>query len=174
MASESRMKQVIKANGYSLIEMLFVVAIAAAAIGVSAPFLVKYRENSDFESAAEKIIFQVRRTKTLAVMKGKTHIICVPLGETNSENAWKFFTTKNTDKTCKENDRKIIMENTIPYRTFQRGGGTEIKKLSFRPRGTSTNKSFCIENKNGNRWKKITVSNFARITVTTHTGNPCN
>ncbi len=161
-----------KNHGYSLLEMLFVLALAAAAIVSSVPFLVQYAENSQFESAAQKVVSQVRRTKMLAVTKKKTHTICVPLGEANDGNLWKFFTLESGRDKCDAPGTKII-EDAIPYKIFQKSGKTEIKKIVFTPRGTSTNKSFCIENKRGGGWKKITISNFARITVISDSANPC-
>ncbi len=163
-----------KPNGYSLLEMLFVLAIAAATIGVSVPFLIKYRENSDFESAAGKVVVQMRRTKMLAVTKGETYAVCVPPKEPNSGNSWRFFTIRKLKgKTCADHKGKAVTENIVPYRVVQSGKKTETKAVSFLPRGTSTSKSFCIGNKRGDRWKKITVSAFARITVTSHRENPC-
>lgn len=161
-----------KADGYSLLEALFVLAIAGIVIGMSAPFLVKYRDSSDFEAAAEKVVAQIRRTKMLAVSRGEIYTVCVPLGNANRGNSWRFFTVKKEENECGKNGG-TVMENIIPYRVFQKNGKTEIKKIRFHPRGTSVNKSFCIENKNGGRWKKITVSGFARITVTSHSENPC-
>lgn len=160
-----------KAPGYSLFEMLLVLALAAGAVGVSAPFLIQYAENSKFESAARRVVFQMRRTKMLAITKGKSHAVCVPMGEANWNNKWRFFTVTD-EENCGATGKKII-DNTIDYEVFQKNGKTEVRKIRFHQRGTSTNKSFCIRNKRGTGWKKITVSNFARITVTTASENPC-
>ena len=162
-----------KADGYSLLEMLFVLAIAAAVIGASAPFIIQYGEKSRFEASAEKIVSQIRRAKLLSIIKGKAHTVCVPLGEANEGNLWRFFTIEDSGKKCGVQGEQIILESIIPYRVFQKSGKSEIKKIIFHPRGTSTNKSFCIENGKGSRWKKITVSSFARITATSDTENLC-
>lgn len=158
-------------RGYSLFEMLLVLALAAGAVGVSVPFLIRHAENSKFESAARRVVFQMRRTKMLAVTKGKSHAVCVPMGEANRENRWRFFTVAE-EGDCGAADKAII-DTAIDYEVFQKSGKTEVRKIWFHRRGTSTNKSFCIRNKQGTRWKKITVSNFARITVTPASENPC-
>lgn len=141
-----------KNGGYSLVELLFVLAIAAAAIGSSVPFLVQYTGKARFESAAQKVATHIRRTKMLAVTGHEPHAVCVPLGKANGENAWRFFTVKRGEN-C-DTAGAAIIETSIPYRVFQKSGKTEIKKIVFKPRGTSSNKSFCIESKNGNLWKK--------------------
>lgn len=161
------------ANGYSLLEMLFVLAIAATAVGVSVPFLAEYRAGSDFESAAAKVVSQIRRTKMLAVTSGEGHSVCVPVGKPNSGDLWRFFTIRRAGESCGGFRGKPVMETAVSHRVFRKGGRTGLETVTFLPRGTSTNRSFCIESRSGGRWKKITVSNFARITVTSHAENPC-
>lgn len=158
-------------RGYSLFEMLLVLALAAGAVGVSAPFLVQYAENSKFESAARRVVFQMRRTKMLAIAKGKSHAVCVPMGEPNWNNRWRFLTVADGGD-CGGAGENLI-DTVIDYRVFQKSGKTEVREIWFHRRGTSTNKSFCLRNRRGTRWKKITVSNFARITAEKAFENPC-
>ncbi|QMU55936.1 MAG: hypothetical protein GKS04_01865 [Candidatus Mycalebacterium zealandia] len=110
----------------------------------------------------------------LAITRHEPYAVCIPLGEANKANEWKLFTIKGGENCEPSGATKPIIENAIPYKVFQKGGKTEIRKIVFRPRGTSSNKSFCIESKNRNRWKTITISSFARITVTSNSENPCN
>ncbi|QMU55937.1 MAG: prepilin-type N-terminal cleavage/methylation domain-containing protein [Candidatus Mycalebacterium zealandia] len=52
-----------KNGGYSLIELLFVLTVAAVTVGLSLPFLIQYAEKSRFESAAQKVETHIRRKK---------------------------------------------------------------------------------------------------------------
>ncbi len=162
-----------KTGGYSLFEMLFVLAIAATAVGVSVPFIIQYGEKSRFESSVEKVVSQIRRAKLLAINKGKIYAVCIPLGEANEGEMWKFITIESTGRECGTQKGQVIVESVISYKVFQKSGKNEIKKIFFHPLGTSTNKSFCIENGKGSRWNKITVSSFARITTAYGIENPC-
>ena len=160
-----------RTHGYSLFELLIVLTLAAAIVVTSVPFLIQYAENSRFENAARRVVFHIRRTKMLAITKGESYAVCVPLGDANWKTQWRFFTVKNTE-TCEIKNEKLI-DTAISYEVFQKSGETEMEKISFHGRGTSRNKSFCIKNKTGTKWKKITVSNFARITTQSDEENPC-
>lgn len=160
-----------KTGGFSLFELILALALGAAAVAVSAPFLVQYEKNRRFESAAQRVAFQIRQTKMLAATKGESHAVCVPLGEANRGNLWRFLTIKNSGGNCA--DTRGVIETEIPYRVFQKNGKTEIKKIIFHARGTSTNKSFCVEGARGVKRKKITISNFSRVTVASGATEKC-
>ncbi|WP_462137538.1 GspH/FimT family pseudopilin [Candidatus Mycalebacterium sp.] len=163
-----------KNGGYSLVELIFVLAIAAVVVGLSLPFLVQYAEKSRFESAVQKVETHIRRTKMLAITSHEPYAICVPLGKKTRGNRWRFLTVKGGENCDPAGTAAEVIESAIPYRVFQKSGKIEIRKIIFTPVGTSGNKSFCIESKNRDYWKKITISNFAVIAVTSNSENPCN
>jgi type IV fimbrial biogenesis protein FimT len=129
-----------KQSGFTLIEMMIVIAIMGIFAGIAIPNFLSYMPKHRLNGAARQVMGDLMLARMQAVSQNTTVTV-----------AW-------------VSDRKYKIsteEKTINYSDVTMGGFTDI---SFSPRGTATNRTITLTNSTGLE-KKVTVAMTGRVKI---------
>jgi type IV fimbrial biogenesis protein FimT len=120
-----------KLTGYTLIEMIAVLAIVVIASGITIPSLYRMAERNKAANGINWIIRAVNITRISAVEFGTLTTLCPTIDDTSCGGVWHnrimVFTDHNDDRAINGNDR-VITYLDFPYE------GSTLKWRSFRNR----------------------------------------
>ena len=129
-----------KQSGFTLIEMMIIIAILGIFAGIAVPNFLSYMPKHRLNGAARQVMGDLMAARMQAVSQNTTVTV-----------AW-------------VSDRKYKIsteEKTINYSDITMGGFTDI---SFSPRGTATNRTITLTNSTG-LGKKVTVAITGRVKI---------
>lgn len=142
-----------KDKGFTLVELLLVLAIAGIMLSIAIPNLIKYRKDYIFNDYASQIEYLVKYGKIYAMEKTTNVGFCVNT-DTKTFSIRNLGTNRNSDKCSGSEVRKItITENYITIA----GYGALGLGPTVDPRGLAIYKgSVCISD--GNKYSRICIS----------------
>jgi len=142
-----------KKRGFSLIELIIVIAILGVLLGIASYSWSRYRENANLRSAVREIIADLELAKEKAKGENKTYEVTFTEGSPNYSISVEGLTTT---KSLSSFGSGILVEST----SFNQ------EKVSFLPRGTLATNTGRIIVKNGrNSQATITINITGRVYV---------
>ena len=129
-----------KQSGFTLIEMMIVIAIMGIFAGIAIPNYLSYMPKHRLNGAARQVMGDLMAARMQAVSQNTTVTVAYV-----SDRKYKISTE----------------EKTINYSDVTMGGFTDI---SFYSRGTATNRTITLTNSTG-LGKKVTVAMTGRVKI---------
>ena len=136
-----------RSSGFTLIELMVTISIAAILLAVGVPSFVAFQRNSELTGAANSLLSAINAVRGEA-MKENTNSFIVP----NSglwENGWTLFVDNDLDNTQSAGDRIIATYNTpLPsyFEVVNGAGGPTIPYISFNGSGYPRTASGTFDN----------------------------
>jgi prepilin-type N-terminal cleavage/methylation domain-containing protein len=158
-----------KNSGFSLIELMIVIAIIAIVTAISSPYLITYIYSSKLDSAVRDLQSTMQYARLRAVRENADVVVTFTIGAGNSGTYTAFVDDGGTTGSggiagnwSKDGDEATVRSGTMPnnvdmYRvTFSGGGGLNI---SFNGRGRPNGPgSARMRIASQNRYKRVSVS----------------
>ena len=132
-----------KQSGFTLIEMMIIIAILAIFAAIAVPNFLSYLPKSRLNGAARQVMGDLMAARMQAVSQNTTVTVAW-----DSDRKYQISTEPNP--------------KTINYSDVTIGSFTAI---SFDPRGTATNRTITLTNSTG-LGKKVTVAMTGRVKIT--------
>jgi type IV fimbrial biogenesis protein FimT len=164
-------------RGFTLIEILITVAVAAILLGVAVPSLQNFTANSQVTAAANSIVTGLNLARSTAVTLGEEVAICPSSNESGcSDNNWDvgWVVFDNSDANDIPADAERIRVATL---TGGLSDSTNGQMVVFEPDGTTTlsttvNIEICYGDTGvTNQCRQISVSPFGVISSTKTTSS---
>ena len=145
--------------GYTLIELIIVLAIVGTVISVSVPFVSNFLFRTNLESSAEDIVSTLRWARRLAITKRKEYRVIF-----NPQRGKYWLEDKEGNIT---GERRSLQENIVfadpELDKMQEEDGIvefdhpDDSGFSFYPQGTAESGSIYLKEKESERWHTITM-----------------
>jgi len=148
-------------RGFTLFEVLIVIALIAVVSALAAPNIVKWRRAAQLRGAAENLKGDLGLAKLKAIQESGTVSVIF------SADRYRMFVDNNRDWSP-DTSNSLLRDRPLPPGVTidlgQTGFSSAGDQTRFFARGTTLNGSVLLVNGNGDQ-KKITVSELGRITV---------
>ena len=145
--------------GYTLIELIIVLAIIGTVVSISAPFVSGFLFRTNLESSAEDIVSTLRWARRLAITKRKEYRVIF-----NPQRGMYWLEDKEGNIT---GERHSLQENIVfadpELNKMQEEDGIvefdhpDDSGISFYPQGTAESGSIYLKEKEGERWRTVTM-----------------
>lgn len=126
--------------GLTLIELMVVMAIASVLMGIGGMGFVNWRNTSQHQGSADRVVSEFRRASVLAVSEGRTH--CVELRSSQRDTQlWRYTCGTGTalgDRAPVQGDHPGFTLSGVPTATASTPCPASSKCVYFYPRGTAT------------------------------------
>lgn len=157
-------------KGFTLIEMMIAVAIAAIIVGLGVPAMKSFLDTNRRAAAVNIFVTDVQRARSTAAARGVRVVMCTAAtsagcsGDLNWENGWMLFVDANANDGFEAaSDTLLSFQPANDGVRMPGGGGTGL--LSFRPGFLSMTGNLtvavCVDNVNENG-RQVIVSNTGR------------
>jgi type IV fimbrial biogenesis protein FimT len=117
----------IRSRGFTLIELMITVSIAAILMMVAVPSFTAYRRNAELTSVANKVIGSINAARGEAMKRGMSALV-VPLDNGASWNAgWVAFVDKSATRTRTYDasaEGTVAIQQAVPTGITVTGNGT--------------------------------------------------
>jgi type IV fimbrial biogenesis protein FimT len=148
-----------KQTGFTLIELMFTIAVIAVLLGIGVPNFREFVMNSRMTSAANDLLGDLNLARTEAIKRRSQVVLCATDGGTDSGcstsgsafTAWLAFVDANGDNTFQSTEVVLRRHARVP--TTINGIATGGLSVTYRPSGFSAPASatrvlFCDSRKN--------------------------
>jgi len=112
------------AAGFTLIELMVTVSIAAILLAVAAPSFVAFQRNSELTSATNSLLAGISAAKGEAMKRGLSAVI-VPASNGDWGTGWKIFVDRDRNQTFSATADTLVAEHAaLPSYLTASGTGT--------------------------------------------------
>lgn len=147
-------RQKIGSKGFTLVELMVVVAMVAVLAAWAVPTFDAMRANYQLESAFRRVTASVNWGRSQAI-RAQSFVVLAPTGGQWS-GGWTIFVDKNGNGVYDGGDELLRSEPAFPAKVEASGGAAPIK---INPSGMLTSGTAMItELTNGIRTRRITIS----------------
>lgn len=178
MTSASQLKN----SGFSLVELVFTVAVAAILLGLAMPSLREFNQNSNAASQSNQMVGDMGLARMEAVKNGSTVRVSAVGGVW--ENGWVVATDRDRNGALNGPD-KVLKETGAAIEGFDwvvstDDGSTAVTNVFFDSNGylTQTNKALMFQlltpDRSPQKCKRVAVSLSGRAESRKGKNNPCN
>lgn len=101
------------ARGFTLIELMVTILVAAILTTIAAPSFREYQRNSELTSLTNTLLAAVNSARGEA-MKYSAYAMIVPSEGADWNAGWRVFVDKNMDKKYKKEDDVLLLEQAAP------------------------------------------------------------
>ncbi len=130
--------------GFTLIELMVTIAIAAILLMIAAPSFVAFQRNSELTSTANSFIAAVNATRGEAMKVGR-QAMAVPADGANWTNGWTVFVDNNGNATLDATTDRIVLQQAALASYFTASGsgsaGTSAPYVLFDASGYAKTKT---------------------------------
>ena len=123
--------------GFTLIELMVTIAIAAILLMVGAPSFVAFQRNSELTSAANSFVAALSAARGEAMKRGRQAVV-VPLADNDWATGWTVFVDTDNDRQFNGSDVLIVQQGALPSYFAATGQGTAQNSpayIMFNPSG---------------------------------------
>lgn len=128
------------ASGFTLIELMVTVTIAAILLAVAAPSFMAFQRNSELTSATNSLLAGISAAKGEAMKRGLSAVI-VPASNGDWGTGWKIFVDRDRNQTFSASADTLVAEHeALPSYFSASGTGTangSAAYIMFDPSGYS-------------------------------------
>lgn len=142
-----------KNSGFSLIELIIVIAILGIVAGIAAPNFTRYRDNTNLREAARDVMSDIQLYKQRAMAENINYLITFT-GNTYKVERGPSFDDVTTKTVGTGSATIVILSSSY-------SGGIE-----FLPRGTMTNGTLVLKHARRLSEARITTTTMGRVRVT--------
>lgn len=113
-----------RSAGFTLIELMTTIAIAAVLMMIAAPSFVSFQRNSELTSLTNTLLAAINATRGAAMKEG-TFAMAVPKDGSDWNSGWVVFVDKDLDQSFDAAKDEVILQQSAPssYITIS-GSGT--------------------------------------------------
>lgn len=116
--------QVVRHHGFTLIELMVTLAVAAVMLTLAAPSLVAFMRNSELTAQANGLVAALNTARTEAMKRGLNAVI-VPRDRQSWTSGWRVFVDTNGDNTYTGGTDDLVTEQpALPSYFTVSGTGT--------------------------------------------------
>ncbi len=168
-------QKAIKHAGFTLIELIVVMAVAAIILAVATPSFINIIADNRVSTAATEVVTVLNLGKSEAVRTGQTTVLCKRSNDTECatntsidwSNGWLLFVDSNGDGHRDPGERIIRVESStetsldIAYD----GSTASNRRINFNPNGRiAPNGRFCFRNQHDDsRSRAVVISPTGRV-----------
>ena len=166
-----------KQSGFTLVELLVVLAVSAIILSIAAPSFANIVANNRVTAAANDLVIALNLGKSEAVRSGNPTVLCQSSNGTSCggdqtawANGWVLFNDADGDDTLDAGERLIRVHSALnPQLAFRLNEGDNSSFITFSPAGRANrNGSFCFENSyNASKSKMIVITQVGRFRTET-------
>lgn len=170
-------------KGFTLIEMMVTVAIAAIIVGIGVPAMKSFLDTNRRAAAVNSFVTDVQRARSTAASRGVTVVMCTAAdatgcsGVTNWEAGWMLFIDSNGNDTFETaTDTSLSFHSPSAGVSMPGNGGSGLLRFSpgFLSMTGNLTVAVCVDNVN-EHGRQVTVSNTGRprlVEMTAGSGTP--
>ncbi len=128
-----------RAAGFTLIEMMVAIMIAAILLLVASPSFVTFKRNSELTSTANSLVAAISAARAEALKKGVTSVV-IPLQGADWSTGWTVFIDTNNNQLLDPTEDIIAQQTALPSYfsvTGQATGEGGFSYIMFDPSGYS-------------------------------------
>ncbi len=158
-------------NGFSLIEMLVTLSIAAVLISYALPSIYNIKSNKALDNERDRLMVSFAYARTYAITQQKQVVVCPSLSGRDCDNqsrwyqGWIVFDDTNRNRQL-DSDEKLLqfenqMDNSIIATSSIYRSKIRFNTIGFSP-GTNVSINFC-DKRGADFAKAIIINNAGRI-----------
>lgn len=164
----------LQTKGFTLIELMVTVAIAAIIVGMGVPAMSSFLDTNRRAAAVNSFVTDVQRARSTAASRDSTVVMCTAVdgtgctGVTNWEAGWMLFIDSNGNDTFDAaTDTSLSFHEPAGGVTMPGNGGTGLLRFSpgFLSMTGNLSVAVCVDNVNENG-RRVIVSNTGRPRLT--------
>ncbi len=150
-------------SGFTLIEVMIVIAILGIVLAIATPNFMAYRDNTNLKEAARNVSSEIQLCKQMAIAGGVRYAVLFISG---SDHFWIFKETSPTSGAYSLYATKTIHDSNAVavYGTPSFSSG--VSYVTLYPRGTSTGGHLTLRHNTRLSEATITTNLMGRVKVT--------
>lgn len=113
---------IFRLRGFTLIELMTVIAIAAILMTVAAPSFIEFQRNSALTSTTNTLTAALNSARSEAMKHGSFAMV-VPRVGTDWASGWRVFVDKNLDQVFDAGDQLVLEQDALPVFLTITGNG---------------------------------------------------
>lgn len=124
-------------GGFTLIELMVTIAIAAVLLVIGVPSFVAFQRNSELTSAANSFVAALGAARGEAMKRGRQAVV-VPRADNNWTTGWTVFVDTDNNQQLNGSDILIVQQGALPSYFTATGQGTAQNSpayIMFNPSG---------------------------------------
>ncbi|MGN6389261.1 MAG: GspH/FimT family pseudopilin [Burkholderiaceae bacterium] len=160
-----------RAAGFTLIELMITIAIAAILLGLATPSFQNATLSSKLTGEANSLVASMRLARDEAIKRNATVTLCVSTNGTScTTGGWQQgWIVLFTDTSASPNTNTVLQQKTASPNGYRITEGSGTSSLSFRPAGmaaTPASMTVCRSTPTaGNQERVVTLEGSGRVTV---------
>lgn len=107
--------------GFTAIELIVTIAIAAVLMAVAAPSFIGFQRNSELTSLTNKLLGSINTARGEAMKAGRNAFV-IPVNTTSWASGWNVFVDMNGDNAYTEGTDILVQSNEAPPSFFEISG----------------------------------------------------
>jgi type IV fimbrial biogenesis protein FimT len=117
-------------RGFTLVELMVVVAVVAVLLGMAAPNLGSFQRSSELRATSASFLAALQTARTEAVKRG-VNVYMVPATADDWSTGWVVFADTNWDQVFTRGTDPVLVEmGRLPAKTRVAGGVAEAAQFS--------------------------------------------
>jgi len=126
-----------RSSGFTLIELMVTIAVAAVLLVIGAPSFVAFQRNSELTSATNSFVAALNAARGEAMKRGRQAVV-VPRADNNWATGWTVFVDTDNNQQFNGSDILIVQGGALPSYFTASGQGTAQNSpayIMFNPSG---------------------------------------
>jgi type IV fimbrial biogenesis protein FimT len=109
--------------GFTLIELIVTISIAAVLLTLGAPTFIGFQRNSELTSVTNSFVAALGAARGEAMKRGQ-HAVVVPLANNNWATGWRIFVDTDNNQQFNGSDVLLVEQGALPAYFTATGQGT--------------------------------------------------